>query len=97
MKRKLIDLDDSTFEALSSGAAAEGTNLKNYIEDMLDERARLLEDSSVCQYRLSSSREPTDKELSVIMDCAAEAASRKNNAAIAEYFADIERIVQCVQ
>ena len=40
MKRKLIDITDSTFETLNAEASRTGTNLKNYIENMLDHKAR---------------------------------------------------------
>ena len=38
-KRKIIDLDDTTFKTLSIMAIEEGTNLKNYIEKLLSEIA----------------------------------------------------------
>ena len=35
-KRKIIDLKDDTFKTLSIMAIQKGTNLKNYIEDILN-------------------------------------------------------------
>ena len=43
-KRKIIDLDDTTFKTLSIMAIEEGTNLKNYIEKVLSEIADNYED-----------------------------------------------------
>ena len=62
-----IDITDSTFETLNAEAVSTGTNLKNYIENMLDYEARYLEESETCNYRFSCSEEPSDKELSIIM------------------------------
>ena len=45
-KRKIIDLDDTTFKTLSIMAIEEGTNLKNYIEKVLSEIADNFEDSN---------------------------------------------------
>ena len=44
-KRKIIDLDDTTFKTLSIMAIEEGTNLKNYIEKLLSDIAYNYEDS----------------------------------------------------
>ena len=46
-KRKIIDLDDTTFKTLSIMAIEEGTNLKNYIEKVLSEIADNYEDSKL--------------------------------------------------
>jgi hypothetical protein len=46
-KRKNIDLPENTFRALSVLAAANGKNLKTYIENILTEEARLLEEEEV--------------------------------------------------
>jgi hypothetical protein len=46
-KRKNIDLPENTFRALSVLAAANGKNLKTYIENILNEEARLLEEEEV--------------------------------------------------
>ena len=45
LKRKIIDLDDTTFKTLSIMAIEEGTNLKKYIEKLLSEIADNYEDS----------------------------------------------------
>jgi len=46
-RRKNIDLQENTFRALSVLAAANGKNLKTYIENILNEEARLLEEEEV--------------------------------------------------
>ena len=46
-KRKNIDLPEKTFRSLSVLAAANGKNLKAYIENVLEEEARLLEEEEV--------------------------------------------------
>lgn len=46
-KRKNIDLPENTFRALSVLAAANGKNLKSYIENILNEEAKLLEEEEV--------------------------------------------------
>ena len=46
-KRKIIDLDDTTFKTLSIMAIEEGTNLKNYIEKVLSEIADNYEGSKL--------------------------------------------------
>ena len=46
-KRKIIDLDDTTFKTLSIMAIEEGTNLKNYIEKLLSDIAYNYEDSKL--------------------------------------------------
>ena len=46
-KRKIIDLDDTTFKTLSIMAIEEGTNLKNYIERLLSDIAESYEDSKL--------------------------------------------------
>ena len=38
-KRKIIDLNEDTFKTLSIMAIQKGTNLKKYIEDVLNELA----------------------------------------------------------
>lgn len=38
-RRKLIDLSESTFDALSVRAKAEGVSFKRYIETLLDKEA----------------------------------------------------------
>jgi|WetSurSiteA1Bulk_404760.scaffolds.fasta_scaffold585602_1 hypothetical protein len=46
-KRKNIDLPERTFRSLSVLAAANGKNLKAYIENVLEEEAKLLEEEEV--------------------------------------------------
>ena len=46
-KRKIINLDDTTFKTLSIMAIEEGTNLKNYIEKLLSDIADNYEDSKL--------------------------------------------------
>ena len=46
-KRKIINLDESTFKTLSIMAIEEGTNLKNYIEKLLSDIAGTYEDSKL--------------------------------------------------
>lgn len=44
LKRKQIEIKPETFKALSIQAAEKGTNLKRYIESILDEKAEEAED-----------------------------------------------------
>ena len=46
-KRKIIDLKDDTFKTLSIMAIQKGTNLKNYIEDILNGIAEDYEDAKL--------------------------------------------------
>lgn len=46
-KRKIIDLDEETFKTLSIMAIQKGTNLKKYIEDVLNELAENYEDAKL--------------------------------------------------
>ena len=55
-KRKIINLDESTFKALSIMAIENGTNLKNYIEHILSEIADNYEDAR--QYSKLSKKRP---------------------------------------
>ncbi len=96
MKRKLIDITDATFETLNAEAVSAGTNLKNYIEDMLDHKARYLEESGACNYRFSSPEEPSDKELSVIMAKAAETVAAKKSATMSAFFSKLEDAVKSI-
>lgn len=96
MKRKLIDLKDSTFNFLSADATTSGTNLKQYIEGLLDDRARILEDSGACKYRFASSREPSDSELSAIMNSAAESVVRNNTQIMSDYFSSLAKMINAV-
>lgn len=49
-KKKIIDLKEDTFKALSVMAARQGTNLKNLIESLLDKTAEEYDDSEVYRY-----------------------------------------------
>lgn len=46
-KRKIIDLNEDTFKTLSIMAIQKGTNLKNYIESVLNELAEGYEDAKL--------------------------------------------------
>lgn len=46
-KRKIIDLNEDTFKTLSIMAIQKGTNLKKYIEDVLNELADNYEDAKL--------------------------------------------------
>ena len=46
-KRKIINLDETTFKTLSIMAIEDGTNLKNYIEKLLSDIADNYEDSKL--------------------------------------------------
>ena len=46
-KRKIINLDETTFKTLSIMAIEDGTNLKNYIEKLLSEIADNYNDSKL--------------------------------------------------
>ena len=46
-KRKIIDLNEDTFKSLSIMAIQKGTNLKKYIEDVLNELAENYEDAKL--------------------------------------------------
>lgn len=46
-KRKIIDLNEATFKTLSIMAIQKGTNLKKYIEDVLNELAENYEDAKL--------------------------------------------------
>jgi len=97
MKRKLIDIKESSFEVLSAEATAKSTNLKNYIEDLLDQKAKYLEESGVALYRFSSLEEPSDSQLSVIMEKSAEAAVNKKTLTMSAFFSNLEQLVESVQ
>lgn len=47
VKRKIIDLNENTFKTLSIMAIQKGTNLKNYIEDLLNEVAENYDDAKL--------------------------------------------------
>ena len=46
-KRKIIDLKEDTFKTLSIRAVQKGTNLKKYIEDLLNDIADNYEDAKL--------------------------------------------------
>lgn len=46
-KRKIIDLHEDTFRALSILASANDTNLKSYIETILDNEAKILKEEQI--------------------------------------------------
>ena len=96
MKRKLIDLEDSTFETLSVDAKDNNTNLKNYIEDILYRKARQLEENAASYYRFNDSKEPSDKELSVIMAKSAEIATERNNRVLSAFYDELEEAVKSI-
>jgi hypothetical protein len=52
-KRKIIDIREKTFKSLTVMAAMKGTNLKRYIENLLDEVAELHEDEVIYGYLAS--------------------------------------------
>ena len=49
-RRKIIDLIEDTFKALSVMAARQGTNLKKLIENLLDKTAEEYDDSEAYRY-----------------------------------------------
>lgn len=58
-KRKNIDLQDDTFRALSILAAANGKNLKAFIEDLLIDEAKMLDEEIIYMEFL---RDPESQE-----------------------------------
>ena len=58
-KKKIIDLKEDTFKALSVMAARQGTNLKKLIESLLDKTAEEYDDSEA--YRYMSEKYPDGK------------------------------------
>lgn len=58
-KKKIIDLKEDTFKALSVMAARQGTNLKKLIEGLLDKTAEEYEESET--YRILSENYPEGK------------------------------------
>lgn len=55
--RKLIDIPEDVFRALTIKAAAMGINLKNYIEQLLIEEANEMEDAELYRYLVSTRHE----------------------------------------
>ena len=58
-KKKIIDLKEDTFKALSVMAARQGTNLKRLIENLLDKTAEEYDESEA--YRYLSENHPEGK------------------------------------
>lgn len=52
--RKLIDIPEDVFRALTVKAAAMGINLKKYIEQLLVEEANEMEDAELYRYLVST-------------------------------------------
>lgn len=52
--RKLIDIPEGVFRALTLKAAAMGMNLKKYIEQLLIEEANGMEDAELYRYLVST-------------------------------------------
>lgn len=50
VRRKNIDIPEDTFRHLSVKAAAQGTNLKKYIENLLAKDVEDIEDSELYRY-----------------------------------------------
>lgn len=59
-KKKLIDLKEDTFKALSIMAVQHGTNLKSFIESVLDKVADEYDDALLYEYL--SKTEPKGKQ-----------------------------------
>lgn len=55
--RKLIDIPENVFQALSIKAAAMGTNLKKYIEDLLVREMEDMEDAEIYKYLVATRSE----------------------------------------
>ncbi len=49
-RRKLIDIPENVFQTLNLKAAAMGTNLKKYIEDLLIRESEDMDDAEVYKY-----------------------------------------------
>ena len=56
-KRKNIDLSEEAFRNLSIKAAAEGTNLKKYIEQILESEARVMSDQELYRHLVDTTPE----------------------------------------
>ncbi len=59
-KKKLIDLKEDTFKALSIMAVQQGTTLKSFIESILDKAASNYDDA--CLYEFLSENDPEGKQ-----------------------------------
>lgn len=56
-KRKIIDIPEDTFRNLSIMAAAEGQNLKSFIENLLISQAKVISDEDIYQELLKTDLE----------------------------------------
>ena len=56
-KRKIIDIPEDTFRNLSIMAAAEGQNLKSFIENLLISQAKIISDEDIYQELLKTDSE----------------------------------------
>jgi len=56
-KRKIIDIPEDTFRNLSIMAAAEGKNLKSFIESLLISQAKVISDEDIYQELLRTDLE----------------------------------------
>ncbi len=59
-KRKNIDLSEETFRALSVLASANGKNLKVFIENILDDEAKMLNEETIYREFL---KDPESQEI----------------------------------
>lgn len=59
-KRKIIDIDATTFHSLSVAAARAGVSLKKFIENLLDNAAESYNDAAVYSYLLESDPDGTE-------------------------------------
>lgn len=53
-RRKLIDIPENVFQALNLKAAAMGTNLKKYIEELLIRESEDMDDAEVYKYLVAT-------------------------------------------
>ncbi|MDE6192899.1 MAG: hypothetical protein K2M83_02795 [Muribaculaceae bacterium] len=53
-RRKLIDIPEDVFETLNLKAAAMGTNLKKYIEDLLIRESEDMDDAELYRYLVAT-------------------------------------------
>jgi len=56
-KRKIIDIPEDTFRNLSIMAAAEGKNLKSFIENILISQSKVISDEDIYQELLKTDLE----------------------------------------
>ena len=49
-RRKIIDIREDVYRFLSIKAAASGTNLKNYIESLLEKEVEDMDEAATYQY-----------------------------------------------